>query len=149
MSDRDLLQGSILEFSWMYSGKPQNLRIRVFLCGYSVTSVTIDHLFIHSFIHSFIHLSMALQPFVGPWPLRQFRNLFYTDGRTPWTGDQPVARPLPTHRTTQTQNKRTHKHPCLERDSNPRSQLPCERRQFIPYTARPLWPANIDDSIEY
>jgi hypothetical protein len=30
-----------------------------------------------------------------------------TVGRTPWTGDQPVARPLPTHRTTQTQNKRT------------------------------------------
>jgi hypothetical protein len=29
---------------------------------------------------------------------------FYTVGRTPWTGDQPVARPLPTHRTTQTQN---------------------------------------------
>jgi hypothetical protein len=28
-------------------------------------------------------------------------------GRTPWTGDQPVARPLPTHRTTQTQDKRT------------------------------------------
>jgi ubiquitin C-terminal hydrolase len=26
---------------------------------------------------------------------------------TPWTGDQPVARPLLTHRTTQTQNKRT------------------------------------------
>jgi hypothetical protein len=25
----------------------------------------------------------------------------------PWMGDQPVARPLPTHRTTQTQNKRT------------------------------------------
>jgi hypothetical protein len=31
----------------------------------------------------------------------------YTDGRTPWTGDQPVARPLPTHTTAQTQNKRT------------------------------------------
>jgi hypothetical protein len=24
----------------------------------------------------FIHSSMALQPFVGPWPLLQFRNLF-------------------------------------------------------------------------
>jgi hypothetical protein len=24
------------------------------------------------------HSSMALQPFVGPWPLLQFRNLFYT-----------------------------------------------------------------------
>jgi hypothetical protein len=33
--------------------------------------------------------------------------IIYTDGRTPWTGDQPVARPLPTHKTTQTQNKRT------------------------------------------
>jgi hypothetical protein len=33
---------------------------------------------------------------------------FYTVGRTPWTGDQSVARPLPTHRTAQTQNKRTH-----------------------------------------
>jgi hypothetical protein len=33
--------------------------------------------------------------------------IFYTVGRTPWTGDQPVARPLPAHRTTQTQNKRT------------------------------------------
>jgi hypothetical protein len=35
-------------------------------------------------------------------------------------GDQPIARPLPTHRTTQTQNKRTqYRHPCLEWDSNP------------------------------
>jgi hypothetical protein len=33
--------------------------------------------------------------------------ILYTVGRTSWTGDQPVARPLPTHRTTQTQNKRT------------------------------------------
>jgi hypothetical protein len=54
-----------------------------------------------------IHTSVPLQPFVGPWPLLQFRNLFYTDDRTSWTGDQPVARPLPTHRTTQIQNKRT------------------------------------------
>jgi hypothetical protein len=41
---------------------------------------------------------MALQPFVGPWPLLQFRNLFYTDGRTPWESDQPVIRLLPTQR---------------------------------------------------
>jgi hypothetical protein len=38
------------------------------------------------------------------------RSLFFhfdhfTDGRTPWTSDQLVARPLPKHRTTQTQNK--------------------------------------------
>jgi hypothetical protein len=33
--------------------------------------------------------------------------MFYRVGRTPWTGDQPVARPLPAHRTVQIQNKRT------------------------------------------
>jgi hypothetical protein len=38
----------------------------------------------------------------GSWPLFQFLNL-YTVGRTPWTGDQPVSRPLPTHRATQSQ----------------------------------------------
>jgi hypothetical protein len=66
---------------------------------------------------------MALQPFVGPWPLSQFLAVTYTVGRTPWTGDQHVAGPLPAHRATQTQNKRTqYIHPCLERDSNPRSQ---------------------------
>jgi hypothetical protein len=32
---------------------------------------------------------MPLQRFVGPWPLLQFRNVFYTDGRTPWTGISP------------------------------------------------------------
>jgi hypothetical protein len=56
---------------------------------------------------------VTLQPLVGPWPLLQFRNLFYTAGRTPWTGDQPVATPLPTHRTTQTQNKRIYRHSSL------------------------------------
>jgi hypothetical protein len=29
----------------------------------------------------------------------------FADGRTPWTGDQLVARPLPKYRTTQTQKK--------------------------------------------
>jgi hypothetical protein len=41
----------------------------------------------------------------GPWPLF-FLNL-YTVGKTPWMRDQPVAWPLSTHRTTQTQNNRT------------------------------------------
>jgi hypothetical protein len=52
-------------------------------------------------------LSLWLHSPFGPWPLFQFLNL-YRVGRTPWTGDQPVARPLPTHRIN------THKHTCLE-----------------------------------
>jgi hypothetical protein len=86
---------------------------------------------------SFIHSSMVLQPFVGPWPLLQFHYLFYTDGWTPWTNDQPVVRPLPTHMTTQTQNKRTHRYPCIERDSDSRSQPSRELKQFMPWPARP------------
>jgi hypothetical protein len=78
-----------------------------------------------------ICLCMALQPSVEPWPLLSFL-IFYTVGRTPWMGDQPVARPLPTHRTTQTQNKRTHTHPCFKWDSNPWSQWLSGRRQLMP-----------------
>jgi hypothetical protein len=44
--------------------------------------------------------------FCGPWPFFYIINM-YTVGRTPWTENQPAAKPLPTHRTTQTQNKRT------------------------------------------
>jgi hypothetical protein len=51
----------------------------------------------------------------GPWSLFQFLDL-YTVGRTPWMGDQPIARPLPTHRIN------AQRHPCLESDSKPRSQ---------------------------
>jgi hypothetical protein len=52
---------------------------------------------------------MDVKPSVGPWPLfLQFLDLFYTVGRPPRTGNQPVAKPLPTHKATKTQNKRTH-----------------------------------------
>jgi hypothetical protein len=62
-------------------------------------------------VHSFIHSSVALQHFVGPWSLFFFSFvILYTVGRTSWMGDQPVARLLPTHRTTQTQNKHTDFH---------------------------------------
>jgi hypothetical protein len=33
--------------------------------------------------------------------------IFYTVGSTSWKGDQFAARPLPAHRTAQTENKRT------------------------------------------
>jgi hypothetical protein len=54
-----------------------------------------------------IFFSLALQP---PWALAsafQFHDHF-TDGRTPRTSDQLIARPLPKHRKTQTQNKHIH-----------------------------------------
>jgi hypothetical protein len=50
-----------------------------------------------------------------------------TIGRTPWTGDQPVARPLPIQ-----DNTNIDIHPCLKWDSNPRSQCSSEIRQFMP-----------------
>jgi len=39
-----------------------------------------------------------------------FQNLwiFWTVDRTPWMGDQPVSRPLPTHRTAQHRKMWTH-----------------------------------------
>jgi hypothetical protein len=62
-----------------------------------------------------IYLSICLSLSVCLWLYSPLLNLgrffsfliFYTVCRTPWTEDQPVARLLPTHRTAQTQNKRT------------------------------------------
>jgi hypothetical protein len=51
---------------------------------------------------------MALQP-LWNWRLFQFLNP-YILGTTLWTGDQPVAKPLPTHRTTQTEETHTDIH---------------------------------------
>jgi hypothetical protein len=50
--------------------------------------------------------SPALEP-LGPWLVIFEFHDYFTDGRTLWTGDQLVTRPLPKHRTTQTQNKHT------------------------------------------
>jgi hypothetical protein len=52
-----------------------------------------------------IFLQWLFQPIQGPGLLFSSMIIF-TGGRTPCTSDQPVTRPLPKHRTTQTQNKR-------------------------------------------
>jgi hypothetical protein len=82
-------------------------------------------------IHSFVH-RWSYSPLLGPGLFFSFVIFFYTDGRIPLTSDQPVGRPLPTRRTTQSQNKRTHRHSCLEWGWNPRSELSSELRQFMP-----------------
>jgi hypothetical protein len=48
---------------------------------------------------------MALEPFVGPWPLFQFFYFLHSRYDS-LEGDKSVARPEPAHRTAQTQNKR-------------------------------------------
>jgi hypothetical protein len=45
-----------------------------------------------------------------PWPLFLSFVILYTVGGTPWTRDQPVARPLTAHRTAHTVNKHTDIH---------------------------------------
>jgi hypothetical protein len=73
------------------------------------------------------YFSVALLAYSGPRSLIQFRSHFFTDGRTPWTSDQPVARPLPKHRTTQTQNKCIHT-PNIHTLSGIRTMIPVSER---------------------
>jgi hypothetical protein len=61
-------------------------------------------LFIEAFVNYF---SMLYSPLLDLGRFFTFLIL-YTPGRNPWTWDQPVARPLPTHRTKQ--NNRTDIH---------------------------------------
>jgi hypothetical protein len=69
---------------------------------YPIDSIVGQMNLLHSFIHQWLYIFL-----LGPGLFLGFVIFFYTDGRTPWTRDQPVARPLPTHRTTQTHNKHT------------------------------------------
>jgi hypothetical protein len=67
-----------------------------------------------------------------PVPIQNFWTYesVWTIGRTPWTGDQPNARPLPAQDNTIQKNADTH--PCLERDSNPLSQCSSGRKHYVP-----------------
>jgi hypothetical protein len=81
----------------------------------------------------FLSLSLWLY---SPLDLLQFFNflILYSVGRTPWTRDQPVARPLHKHRTAQTQNKPTQTSmPWV--GFEPTIQRSGERRQFILWRA--------------
>jgi hypothetical protein len=97
------------------------------------------------FIYLFL-FSTALPAHSGPRPLIQFRNHFFTDGRTPCTSDQPAPRPLPTHTTTQTQKKRTYT-PNIHALSGIRAHDPSVRANEDSSCLRPRgycdWPFNI------
>jgi hypothetical protein len=86
---------------------------------------------------------MALQPFLG---LDRFFSFFilytvgYKVGRTTWTGIQPIARPLSTHRTTQTDIKLTQTSmPWV--GFKPTISVLERAKKVPPYTARPPWSA--------
>jgi hypothetical protein len=74
---------------------------------------------------------LSTSPSPPPPPFFKVQNeSIWTFGRTPWTGDQPDARPLPTQDNTTQKNGDTH--PCPERYSNTRSQCSRGRRQYVP-----------------
>jgi hypothetical protein len=75
-----------------------------------------------------------------PWNPFSDPGLFLSFvGKIPSTGYQPVARPRPTHKTTQAKRTNAQRHKCPEWDSNPRPQHSSGRRLFLPKTARLLW----------
>jgi hypothetical protein len=78
----------------------ESSHIRTRIISYFICN---SHVIRYTFLANemFIHSSIAVEPFVEPWPLLYFRTHFYTPGRTPWTSDQSVARPLPICRKTQ------------------------------------------------
>jgi hypothetical protein len=83
----------------------------------------------------FVSYLFIYSSFVGPWPLFHFLNpRLLGRGISPSQG-----RYLHTEQHRHREN--AYRHPCLEWDSNPRSQRSSERRQFMPQTARPLWSA--------
>jgi hypothetical protein len=124
---------------------PINPSIYLSICLYICVSTYLPtYLSIYPSIHLFICLSIylsvclsvclsiSLSLYVSTVLLLDLGRVFsflilYRVGRTPWTGDRPVARLLPTHRIN------AHRHPWLEWDSNPQSQHSSERRQIMAF----------------
>jgi hypothetical protein len=84
---------------------------------YLYTTVRLHGVHLIKYRHNFTlkllsHSLGGLPTYLWLWsPLLDLGHFFsslilYTVGRTPWTGDQSVARALPAHRTTQTETKR-------------------------------------------
>jgi hypothetical protein len=106
-------------FSGTYQRIVNKLPSKLAQVGIFPTCVWEVYLSIYLPIYLSIYLSICLSvclsvclSICGSTALVDFGRFFgfiivYTVVRTPWTGDQPIARPLPTHRTTQIQNKLT------------------------------------------
>jgi hypothetical protein len=75
--------------------KPQSSSFRI-LMAWDPEYDVIKHVKFVSLIIVHVYLWLHSR-FFGPWPIFSFLIL-YTVCRTPWTGDQSVASPLPTHR---------------------------------------------------
>jgi hypothetical protein len=95
---------------------------------------------IHTYGNITTYLPMALQPL---WTLAAFSALIHTQQSVGllWRVISPSqGRYLRTEQHKHGIN--AHRHPCLDWDSNPRSQCSNGRRRFIPQIARPLWSAH-------
>jgi hypothetical protein len=83
---------------------------------------------------------MALQPFVGTWPLFQFLDLLQSVGLLGRGISPSQGRYLHTQDSANRIN--AHRHKYLKWNSNPRFQCLSGRKQFMPYTGRPVWSAH-------
>jgi hypothetical protein len=89
--------------------------IKMVLRTNSKTAEVSYHLYLYIYMYKNIfiyHPSMTLQPFVGPWPVSQFRNHFkQTVGLLGWVTSTSQGRYL---NTGQNKHKiKLHMHPCL------------------------------------
>jgi hypothetical protein len=126
-TDNCIRKRKLLECVWRFRGSRTNL-LSMGSLGANIVPCTDIMEQIDQQIRDerILYLSMVLQPIVEPWSLLSFLT-FYTVGRTPWTGDQPVSRPL--HAQTGHKHRiNAHWHPCLKWDSKPWSQYFSGRR---------------------
>jgi hypothetical protein len=108
--DPDLRNCSFHRFYYLHSRQKKHLEtgqgISIYL---SVCLSVCLSIYLSVYLSIYLSIYLWLYGLCGPWPFFKFLDI-YTVSRTFGTGDQPVARPLPTHRRTQTQNKRKHIH---------------------------------------
>jgi hypothetical protein len=99
-----------MEFGHSQAGSRIILYLSIYLSNLSIYESNLSSsLSIYLSIYLSVCLSIYLWLYSPLLDIGRFFSflIFYTVGRASWTGDKPVSRPLPAHRTAQTQNKLT------------------------------------------
>jgi hypothetical protein len=107
-------KGGLWWSRWRRIDYLSNVYIQIYL---SIYLSTYQSIYLSVYIYLPTYLYLYLPTYLSIYDYNSLLNLgrffsflilyVYTDSRTPWTGDEPVTRPLPAHRTAQTQNKST------------------------------------------
>jgi hypothetical protein len=143
---RNIIRERFLVIGWHLTEKTWNISMTSYDVTIRLGGESVNHHHHHHHHHHHSRLSR-----IRPLGLLRFRILFSETYESLGQlvglfggGGGTVRRKAPTYTQDNTTQKNADTLPCLEWDSNPRSQCSSDRREYVRQTARSLGPASVN-----